>query len=342
MKSNNLVIEASSDEGLKYLLKNQHKFDLCYIDPPYSTGNVFTYTESRKNAVSNSRSGNIAYNDKFNREDYLSFLETNIKLAYELLSEQGSFYLHIDYKVGHYVKILLDNIFGEKNYINEITRIKSNPKNFYRKGYGNIKDCIFFYSKTGNHIWNDVREDLTQEDLKKRFNKYEENSGRFYTTVPIHAPGETTNGESGKKWKGVYPPEGRHWRVSPSELTKLDNEGLIEWSSNNNPRMKKYADESKGKKIQDIWNFKDPQYPKYPTEKNLNILDRIVRNSSNKDSMVLDFFAGSGTTGVACAKNERGFVLIDQSEIAIDTIKSRLTEESSLTNKEFDTLKLDK
>ena len=106
--------------------------------------------------------------------------------------------------------------------------------------------------------------------------------------------------------------------------------------------MKKYADESKGKKIQDIWNFKDPQYPKYPTEKNLNILDRIVRNSSNKDSMVLDFFAGSGTTGVACAKNERGFVLIDQSEIAIDTIKSRLTEESSLTNKEFDTLKLDK
>ncbi|HBG35922.1 MAG TPA: site-specific DNA-methyltransferase, partial [Treponema sp.] len=97
----------------------------------------------------------------------------------------------------------------------------------------------------------------------------------------------------GGTFKGLKPPPGRHWRSDPKELEKLDEDGLIEWSLNGVPRKIIYADEQKGKKVQDIWDFKDYQYPRYPTEKNSGVLERIIQTSSNPDSIVLDFFCGS-------------------------------------------------
>ncbi len=102
-----------------------------------------------------------------------------------------------------------------------------------------------------------------------------------------------------KPFKGMLPPKGRHWRTDVATLEAWDREGLIEWSSCGVPRKKIYADERQGKRMQDIWEFKDPQYPVYPTEKNADILDLIARTSSNEGSYVLDCFCGSGTTLVA-------------------------------------------
>ena len=101
----------------------------------------------------------------------------------------------------------------------------------------------------------------------------------------------------------------------------MDAQGLIEWSSTGNPRIKKYADEHTGKKIQDIWRFKDPQNPKYPTEKNIQMLEQIILQSSNIGDYVLDCFAGSGTTLKASNKLERKWIGIDSSDVAIDVIK---------------------
>jgi adenine-specific DNA-methyltransferase len=209
------------------------------------------------------------------------------------MSDQASIYLHIDYKIGHYVKIVMDEVFGIENFRNDITRIKCNPKNFNRSAYGNVKDLILFYSKTKNIIWNDPRVPFDERKALKRFNKID-SQGRRYTTVPLHVPGETTNGETSKQWHGMKPPTGRHWRSSPKELEALDKAGLIEWSRNGVPRKKIYLDENKGSKMQDIWEFKDPQYPKYPTEKNFELLKRIVAASSDSGSLVLDCFKGSG------------------------------------------------
>ena len=103
----------------------------------------------------------------------------------------------------------------------------------------------------------------------------------------------------------------------------MDEEGLIEWSSTGNPRIKKYADEHKGKKIQDIWRFKDPQNPRYPTEKNSQMLEQIILQSSNKGDYVLDCFAGSGTTLKAASKLDRKWIGVDSSDVAIDIIKNR-------------------
>ena len=126
----------------------------------------------------------------------------------------------------------------------------------------------------------------------------------------------------------MKPPVGRHWRISPKELDKLENKGLIEWSKNNNPRQIIYADEreSRGKYIQDIWKYKDPQYPKYPTEKNKSLLDLIIKTSSNEGDVVLDCFGGSGTTLLSSQRQNRGWIGIDNSTKSIDVIKSELSK----------------
>jgi adenine-specific DNA-methyltransferase len=245
------------------------------------------------------------------------------------MSEQGSIYLHIDYKIGHYVKIIMDEIFGIKNFKNDITRVKCNPKNFNRKSYGNIKDMILFYTKSDEYIWNDIKEKYTEDEIKKLFHK-KDKSGRYYTTIPLHAPGETKSGVTGDKWRGLFPPKGRHWRTSPVELEKLDKEGRIEWSKSGNPRKIIYADEKEGKKIQDIWEFKDRQKPLYPTEKNIDLIKRIILASSNKDSFVLDSFCGSGSTLVAAKELKRKWIGIDNSFEAINVAKRRLGEPNNL------------
>ena len=120
---------------------------------------------------------------------------------------------------------------------------------------------------------------------------------------------------------GIPVPEGRHWRTDPKEFDKLDEYGLIEWSSTGNPRIKKFADEHKGKRIQDIWKFKDPQKPNYPTQKNPDMIKQIILQSSNKDSIILDCFAGGGTT-LECAHTlSRKWIGIDNSAVAMKVIK---------------------
>lgn len=240
----------------------------------------------------------------------------------EILSENGSIYLHIDYKIGHYIKIIMDEVFGGENFKNDITRIKCNPKNFNRNSYGNIKDMILFYTKSKNSIWNNPVENKSIDAVNRLFKK-KNSDGRLYTTVPIHAPGETKNGPTGKVWKGILPPKGRHWRCSPDELDLLDENNLIEWSKTGNPRRIIFADEKKSNKRQDIWDFKDKASSIYPTEKNLDMLETIVTASSNPESVILDCFCGSGSTLLAASKHGRYFIGIDQSDVAISISKER-------------------
>ena len=323
---NNLLIKGDNLQALAFLLKEKKlkgKIDLVYIDPPFATNSVYTITKGRASTVSNSRNGNIAYSDKLIGNDFIEFLRERLILLRELLSEQGSIYLHIDYKIGHYVKVLMDEVFGIENFRNDITRIKCNPKNFKRLGYGNIKDLILFYSKSSRPIWNEPRKKYSDNDLKRLFPKVD-NQGRRYTTVPIHAPGETVNGKSNQPFKGIMPPKGRHWRTDVETLKNLDKQGMIEWSSTGNPRKKFFADESKGKRVQDIWEFKDPQYPTYPTEKNSELLDLIVSTSSNPKNIILDCFCGSGTSLKSSHLLNRKWIGIDRSNHAIKATVSKL------------------
>ena len=332
MEDNNILIKGNNMSGLKWLLDNGYKgkIDLVYIDPPFATGGTFSKDKNGRVAtISKSSDSILAYSDTLQGKDYINYLKERVLLIRELLSDKGSFYLHIDYKIGHYVKVMLDEVFGIDNFRNDITRIKCNPKNFERIGYGNIKDMILFYTKGKRPIWHNPTFPSTKEEIERLYTKIDSN-GRRYTTVPIHAPGETKNGESNKPFRGIYPPKGRHWRCSVEELEELDRQGLIEWSSKGNPRKINYADDHMTKKAQDIWEFKDPSYPIYPTEKNLELLKFIIEASSDEDSIVMDCFCGSGTTMVAASICNRRWIGIDKSEVAIETVKTRFNTDNSL------------
>ncbi len=287
----------------------KNSIDLVYIDPPFGTGQVFSFNNEEH-----------AYDDTLVNHEFLEFLRQRFTLLREMLSNSGSIYVHIDKKIGHYVKVIMDEVFGYKNFINDITRIKCNPKNFDRMAYGNYSDMILFYAKNnGSHIWNDVRDVLSDEQRKRLFPRLDPKRGP-YTTNPLHAPGTTHDGDTGEEWKGLKPPTGRHWRYSRKELDRLDKAGLIEWSSTGNPRKIVYANDHIGTKTQDVWEYKDIGLSGsvYPTQKNYSMLERIVLNSSNQNSIVLDCFSGSGMTLLAAASNGRNFIGIDRSKKAVD------------------------
>lgn len=298
---------------LKKLLEtHKSKIDLVYIDPPFGTGQNFSSLDD-----------DSAYSDKLIDSEFLEFLRKRLFLLRELLSEQGSIYLHIDKKIGHYVKIIMDEVFGHKNFINDITRIKCNPKNFARNAYGNFTDMILYYAKNRDkQIWNDITEPMSKAKRDELFPKKNSKFG-YYTTNPIHAPGKTLDGDTGLEWKGLLPPKGRHWRYSRKVLDDLDSRGLIEWSSTGNPRKIVLAKDHKGFKIQDLWEFKDKgiSYVDYPTQKNDDLLKRIIENSSHQNSIVLDCFAGSGSTLKVANQLGRKWIGIDNSTHSLNVVR---------------------
>jgi adenine-specific DNA-methyltransferase len=324
----NMLIWGDNLSILRALIEDNRisrKIRLIYIDPPFGTGSIYR----GKRHISASLKEEVAYHDMPLSPQYLEFIRRRLIFLHDILADEGSIYVHIDVDAVHYVKILMDEVFGIECFINDIARVKCNPKNFERKAYGNIRDSILFYAKDPEKcVWNEPKEPYTEEDIKRLFPRVDID-GRRYTTVPLHAPGETRNGPTGQPWRNIKPPPGRHWRYPPEVLEELDKRGLIEWSSSGNPRLKIYADEyvKKGKRMQDVWlNYKDPAYPEYPTEKNLEMVMKIIEASSNPGDIVLDAFCGSGTVAIASEKLGRKWICIDISPVAIKTVLKRLLE----------------
>ena len=286
---------------------------LIYIDPPFATNSIFQ-----------SRTLGDAYCDLLVGAHYIEFLRQRLIFLRELLANDGSIYVHLDENMVFHVKVMMDEIFGSKNFRNLITRKKCNPKNYTRKTYGNISDFILFYSKTDNYIWNRPVERWTDDHAEKEYQYVEKETGRRYKKVPVHAPG-VRNGETGMPWRGKLPPPGKHWQFPPQTLDEMDARGEIYWSPNGNPRRKIYLDKSEGIPVQDIWlGFRDAhnqniEITGYPTEKNPELLTRIIEASSNPGDLVLDCFSGSGTTLAVASQLSRNWIGIDNSVAAILT-----------------------
>ena len=309
-------------EGLARIGASGIKVDLVYIDPPFATNTEFLMDSERANTIS--ASGELAYADTVRGADYLEQLRLRLEAIRRVMAEDGSIYVHIDVKMEHHVRLLMDEVFGPRNFRNNITRIKCNPKNFARYSFGNIKDTILFYSVSPHSIkWCPQEEPLTEQDAVSRYPLVDD-EGRRYATTPLHAPGTTRHGPTGGVWRGMPPPPGRHWRYPPDKLDELDAQGLIAWSSTGNPRKIIYADESAGKLPQDLWVFKDPQRPSYPTQKNAAMLERIIRTSSDPGDTVLDCYAGSGSTLLETARLGRRFIGMDDAPASREVIEKRL------------------
>ncbi|WP_249087198.1 site-specific DNA-methyltransferase [Raoultella ornithinolytica] len=302
--------------GLHGLINSKKKATLIYMDPPYATGMDFI-----------SKDLEFAYNDGMDEATYLEYLRRRLILSREILSDDGSLYLHIGHQMVSHVKLILDEIFGRENFRNLITRRKCSSKNYTKKQYANINDFVLFYSKTNNYKWNQPGTEPEQEWIDKEYNKKDEKG--LYKLVPIHAPG-VRNGLTGNEWKGMLPPKGKHWQYIPDKLDELDREGLIYWSKNGNPRKKVYLTKDKKIPLTDYWmNFRDAHHQSimvtgYPTEKNLDMLKTIVSASSEPGDLVVDPFCGSGTTLQAARDSGRLWVGFDLSITAAISTYNRM------------------
>ena len=327
----NKLIFGDNLQAMKTLLEMKRRGELCnadgtpgvrlvYIDPPFSSRQEFRGSKDEK-----------AYQDKIAGAQFIEFLRRRLLLLRELLADDGAIYVHLDQRKAHYAKILLDEIFGEQNFINEIVWKRLSAHNDAQK-YGPIHDSIFFYSRSSNYVWNEQYGAASQEYIDQFFDSVDAESGRRYARGDLTARG-TRRGETGKPWRGIDPNEkGNHWKVRPSELDRLDAAGKIHWPAKEGgmPRLKRFADELQGVQLQDMWldiklmHNLSVERTGYPTQKPEELLARVIQASSNSGDIVLDAFGGSGTTCAVAEKLGRRWIGIDCGKLSIYTIQKRL------------------
>lgn len=314
--ASNAVALCDNLAGLSALARSGEKARLIYLDPPYNTGFGF-----------HSRDLQHAYKDDRSTAAYVEFMRRRLILMRECLADDGSIYVHIGHQMLGHLKVLMDEVFGPKNFRNIIARRKCSSKNFTSNSYANIHDYLLFYTKSKSYVWNQPGQKPSEEWLNKEYPKADAH-GR-YKLVPVHAPG-TRNGETGMPWRGKNPPPGKHWQYAPSKLDALDAQGHIHWSKTGNPRRKVYLTDDKRVPFTDQWDcFRDAHHQSigitgYPTEKNIDMLRMIVGASSNPGDLVVDPFCGSGTTLAAADDQGRRFIGFDESFVAVQATLDRL------------------
>ncbi|KPP84495.1 MAG: Adenine specific DNA methylase Mod [Rhodobacteraceae bacterium HLUCCO07] len=279
---------------------------------------------------------------------YLAMMAVRLVELHRVLKPTGSLYLHCDPTASHYLKILLDAVFGARNFRNEVIWKRTGAHGRAKK-WGPIHDTLLFYSKTDGYIWNKTHEAYEESYLSEHYN-YSDEHGNFQP-ISLTGPG-TRTGSSGKSWRNVDPnTSGRHWELPPDRalpnrfvrpkdfeqmtcqerLDVLDQQGLIYWPKKGSvPRFKRYVEVTLGNPVQDIIHDIGPLTAKaqerlgYPTQKPVALLERIINASSNPGDVVLDPFCGCGTTVHAAQKLGRQWIGIDITHLAINLIETRL------------------
>lgn len=270
---------------------------------------------------------------------YLAMMAPRLVELRRVLKPTGSFYLHCDPTASHYLKVLMDGIFGPENFRNEIVWKRSHAHNSSKK-FGPIHDIILFYSKSRAMKWYKTYQKYNSEYLSKHYGHVDPEGGRYKHENPSGAG--LRNGVTGQPWRGIDPSaKGRHWAKMPDEMDRLDAEGLIHWPEKEGgwPYIKVYLDERKGAPAQDVWADIDPinmmatERLGYPTQKPEALLERIISASSKKGDVVLDPFCGCGTALAVAHRLGRSWIGIDINHMAIGLIESRLPDAFQATKR---------
>jgi site-specific DNA-methyltransferase (adenine-specific) len=354
-------------DNLKFLRDNRipvNSVDLIYLDPPFNSNAAYNILFAEK---SGEKSGAqiTAFEDTWHwgpeaaadfddvvRGDRVrlaallrairDFLGQNAMMAYlarmavrltelhRVLKPTGSLYLHCDPTASHYLKLVLDAIFGVINFKNELIWKRSHAHSSAKR-YGSNHDVILFYSKTSNMKWNNVFQEYDPEYINMHYRHIDGQGRRYKHENPTGAG--VSKGITGQPWRGIDPTaKGRHWSTTLDELERLDAEGKIYWPKKKGawPYMKIYLDERNGIPAQEVWtdidviNMMAKERLGYPTQKPEALLERIIKASSNEGDVVLDPFCGCGTTISVAERLKRRWIGIDITILAINLIKKRL------------------
>jgi len=310
--------ELLADQQGPNLLGTRGKIKLIYIDPPFATRQDFMKDKEK------------AYRDKVLGAQFIEFVRRRLILLREVLADDGSIYVHLDTKKGHYLKAILDEVMGEENFVSEVIWKRTSSHNDPQR-YGNVHDTLYYYGKTDSRTWNPQYQAHDARYLQKVY-VYHDERGR-YRLGDLTAPG-VSGGVTGKPWRGVNPTAfGRHWRRPPSELEVLLKDGRIQLKSDGKPSIngyKLYLDDTEGMPLLSVWNDISnvagisAEKRGYPTQKPESLLERIIRTSSNEGDIVLDCFAGSGTTAAVAEKLGRRWIAMDCGKLAIYVAQKRL------------------
>ena len=324
---NKLILSSLKNGPMREEIEEQGGLKLIYIDPPFDVGADFSMDIEIGNDTFTKKPSileEIAYRDTWGKgaDSFIAMIYERLILMRDLLAEDGSIYVHCDWRMVGYLRIVIDEVFGPDHFQNIITW-RRGPQKSHGLGYGHNADYIIYGTKTDRLVWNIQTGELSDEYLES----FKEDEYGKYVTTPLHSGRPPKNVP---EWRGVKPPSGRGWAYTIETLEKLDKEGKVEWSKNGVPRLKRYLSEIKGAAVQEIWTDIKPLLAKssshvgYPTQKPEALLERIIKASSNEGDLVADFFCGSGTTAAVAEKLGRKWICTDLGKFAVHTTRKRM------------------
>ncbi len=357
----NLLYYGDNLQILRDYIKDE-TIDLVYLDPPFKSSQDYNVLFAEQNGSRSAAQIHAfedtwrwdtaaaeAYRDIVERggkpsqvmQAFHTFLGESDMLAYlammaprlielhRVLKDTGSIYLHCDPTASHYLKMLMDAVFGAENFRNEVIWKRTDAKGNVQKKYGWIHDRLLFYTKMSKWVWNQQYAPYDPEYVEQFYNKFDEH-GRRYQATDLTAPMSRASKGQVYSWKGYTPPPSRCFVYNKEKMLELEKRGRIEHTKGGCPRYIRYLDEMKGNKCPDIWaDIKIAQKSErlgYPTQKPEALLERIVKASSKEGDLVLDPFCGCGTTIAVAQKLKRRWIGIDITHLAVALMKHRLED----------------
>ena len=331
-----LLFHGDNKEVLAHLLANgfRGKVNLIYIDPPFDSGADYVRKVSLRGATGSAKldgerytlGEQIQYTDIWANDNYLQFMYERLILLRELLAVKGTLFIHISTERSHYLKCVLDEVFGPASFRNEIIW-KRREAHGDTKGVANVHDSLLCYAADPNADLQRLYIPYDKDYLESHYASADE-SGRNYTLADLTAPGPRPG--LNYELRGVWPPPGRVWSVLPAKMDELMQAGRIVFTSEGRPRRKLYLDEMPGMPLHDIWddvfpvNSQASEATGYPTQKPEALVDRLIKVACPPHGIVLDCFIGSGTTAAVAQKLGRRWIGCDINKGAIHATAKRL------------------
>lgn len=258
---------------------------------------------------------------------YLAMMAPRLVHVHRVLAESGSLYVHCDPNASHYLRVLIDQIFGPENFRSEIVWRRTHAHSSSRR-FGPIHDSILFYTKSSKYTWTTVHTEYNPSYIANHFT-HEDEKGR-YQLITCTAPGDRQGTKAHYEWNDKLPPPGRHWAWQRSQMEQFERDGRLVHSVNGIPRLKRYITDGKGVPLQDVWldiarlDAHSDERIGFETQKPTKLLERIIAASSKPDDLVLDPFCGSGSTLVAAERLGRRWIGMDSSLLACSLTLGRV------------------
>jgi len=333
---NKLILSSLKNGPLREEIENQGGLKLIYIDPPFDVGADFSMdieigsdTFTKKPSILEE----IAYRDTWGKgaDSFISMIYERLVLMRDLLAEDGSIYVHCDWRVNSSIRLIMNEIFGvggepgKAGYRNEIIWKCTSAHSDAGK-FGVNNQNILFYTKSNNYTWNDPLGPYENEYIENYF-RYKDDNGRRFKSGDLSAYGLSGGGYD-YEWKGHR----KIWRCPKETMQRLHDEGKLFYTRNGVARKKTYLEDAEGMPVQTIWIDKEVQYlPRwgdepqgYATQKSEALVNRIIQASSNEGDLIADFFCGSGTTAAVAEKLGRKWICTDLGKFAIHTTRKRM------------------